>query len=223
MKEQRNGLLLVISGPSGVGKGTLVNALMERNQKIKMSVSATTRAPRPGEIEGVHYFFKTEEEFKAMVDRGEFLEYIHVFGSKYYGTPRSFVEQQLASGYDVILEIDVQGAMKVKQAFPDAVLMFITAPSMSEIKSRLIGRGTETMEQVEKRFATAFEEIKMIPQYDYVIINDVVDVAVHHEARVVLFNEAAEGREALVGEIGVVAQLPGGGMREQDVESSAAK
>ena len=180
MKEQRNGLLLVISGPSGVGKGTLVNALMERNQKIKMSVSATTRAPRPGEIEGVHYFFKTEEEFKAMVDRGEFLEYIHVFGSKYYGTPRSFVEQQLASGYDVILEIDVQGAMKVKQAFPDAVLMFITAPSMSEIKSRLIGRGTETMEQVEKRFATAFEEIKMIPQYDYVIINDVVDMAVHH-------------------------------------------
>lgn len=180
MKEQRNGLLLVISGPSGVGKGTLVNALIERNQKIKMSVSATTRAPRPGEIEGVHYFFKTEEEFKAMVDRGEFLEYIHVFGSKYYGTPRSFVEQQLENGYDVILEIDVQGAMKVKQAFPDAVLMFITAPSMSEIKSRLIGRGTETMEQVEKRFATAFEEIKMIPQYDYVIINDVVDVAVHH-------------------------------------------
>ena len=171
---------MVISGPSGVGKGTLVNALMERNQKIKMSVSATTRAPRPGEIEGVHYFFKTEEEFKAMVDRGEFLEYIHVFGSKYYGTPRSFVEQQLENGYDVILEIDVQGAMKVKQAFPDAVLMFITAPSMSEIKSRLIGRGTETMEQVEKRFATAFEEIKMIPQYDYVIINDVVDVAVHH-------------------------------------------
>ena len=180
MKEQRNGLLLVISGPSGVGKGTLVNALMERNQRIKMSVSATTRAPRPGEIEGVHYFFKTEEEFKAMVDRGEFLEYIHVFGSKYYGTPRSFVEQQLENGFDVILEIDVQGAMKVKQAFPDAVLMFITAPSMSEIKSRLIGRGTETMEQVEKRFATAFEEIKMIPQYDYVIINDVIDVAVHH-------------------------------------------
>jgi guanylate kinase len=180
MKEQRNGLLLVVSGPAGVGKGTLDKALMERNSRIKMSVSATTRAPRPGEIEGVHYFFKTEEEFKAMVDRGEFLEYIHVFGSKYYGTPRSFVEQQLASGYDVILEIDVHGAMKVKQAFPDAVLMFITAPSMSEIKSRLIGRGTETMEQVEKRFATAFEEIKMIPQYDYVIINDVVDVAVHH-------------------------------------------
>ena len=180
MKEQRKGLLLVVSGPSGVGKGTLVKALMDRNPKIKMSVSATTREPRPGEIEGVHYFFKTEEAFKAMVDRGEFLEYIHVFGSKYYGTPRSFVEQHLENGYDVILEIDVQGAMKVKQAFPDAVLMFITAPSMSEIKSRLIGRGTETMEQVEKRFAPAFEEIKMIPEYDYVIVNDVVDVAVHH-------------------------------------------
>ena len=180
MKEQRNGLLLVVSGPSGVGKGTLVKALMDRNSRIRMSVSATTRTPRPGEIEGVHYFFKTEDEFKAMVDRGEFLEYIHVFGSKYYGTPRSFVEQQLENGYDVILEIELQGAMKVKQAFPDAVLMFITAPSMSEIKSRLIGRGTETMEQVEKRFATAFEEIKMIPQYDYVIINDVIDVAVHH-------------------------------------------
>ncbi|MBR0422611.1 MAG: guanylate kinase [Clostridia bacterium] len=180
MKEQRNGLLLVVSGPAGVGKGTLDKALMERNTRIKMSVSATTRAPRPGEVEGVHYFFKTEEEFKAMVDRGEFLEYMHVFGSNYYGTPRSFVEQHLANGYDVILEIDVQGAMKVKQAFPDAVLIFITAPSMSEIKSRLIGRGTESMEQVEKRFATAFEEVKMIPRYDYVIVNDVVDKAVHH-------------------------------------------
>ena len=180
MKEQRNGLLLVVSGPAGVGKGTLDKALMERNNRIKMSVSATTRAPRPGEVEGVHYFFKTEEEFKAMVDQGEFLEYMHVFGSNYYGTPRSFVEQHLANGYDVILEIDVQGAMKVKQAFPDAVLIFITAPSMSEIKSRLIGRGTESMEQVEKRFATAFEEVKMIPRYDYVIVNDVVDKAVHH-------------------------------------------
>ena len=198
MKEQRNGLLLVVSGPSGVGKGTLVKALMDRNSKIKMSVSATTREPRPGEIEGVHYFFKSEEEFKAMVDRGEFLEYIHVFGSKYYGTPRSFVEQHLAIGYDVILEIDVQGAMKVKQSFPDAVLIFITAPSMSEIKSRLIGRGTETMEQVEKRFATAFEEIKMIPRYDYVVVNDVVDVAVHHMEAIMEAERCRTGRSTFV-------------------------
>lgn len=200
MKEQRNGLLLVVSGPAGVGKGTLDKALMERNHTIKMSVSATTRAPRPGEIEGVHYFFKTEEEFKAMVDRGEFLEYMHVFGSNYYGTPRSFVEQNLQNGYDVILEIDVQGAMKVKQSFPDAVLIFITAPSMSEIKSRLIGRGTETMEQVEKRFATAFKEIKMIPQYDYVIVNDVVDVAVHHMEAILEAERCRTGRSAYVTE-----------------------
>lgn len=201
MKEQRNGLLLVVSGPAGVGKGTLDKALMERNHTIKMSVSATTRAPRPGEIEGVHYFFKTEEEFKAMVDRGEFLEYMHVFGSNYYGTPRSFVEQNLQNGYDVILEIDVQGAMKVKQSFPDAVLIFITAPSMSEIKSRLIGRGTETMEQVEKRFATAFKEIKMIPQYDYVIVNDVVDVAVHHMEAILEAERCRTGRSACVTEV----------------------
>ena len=200
MKEQRKGLLLVVSGPSGVGKGTLVKALMDRNSKIKMSVSATTREPRPGEIEGIHYFFKTEEEFKAMVDRGEFLEYIHVFGSKYYGTPRSFVEQHLASGFDVILEIDVQGAMKVKQSFPDAVLIFITAPSMSEIKSRLIGRGTETMEQVEKRFATAFEEVKMIPKYDYVVVNDVVDVAVHHMEAILEAERCRTGRSTYLSE-----------------------
>ena len=200
MKEQRKGLLLVVSGPAGVGKGTLDRALMERNSRIKMSVSATTRAPRPGEIEGVHYFFKTEEDFKAMVDRGEFLEYMHIFGSNYYGTPRSFVEQQLANGYDVILEIDVNGAMNVKRAFPDAVLIFITAPSMSEIKSRLIGRGTETMEQVEKRFATAFEEIKMIPQYDYVVVNDVVDVAVHHMEAIMEAERCRTGRSTFVSE-----------------------
>ena len=200
MKEQRKGLLLVVSGPSGVGKGTLVKALMDRNSKIKMSVSATTREPRPGEIEGIHYFFKTEEEFKEMVDRGEFLEYIHVFGSKYYGTPRSFVEQHLSSGFDVILEIDVQGAMKVKQSFPDAVLIFITAPSMSEIKSRLIGRGTETMEQVEKRFATAFEEVKMIPKYDYVVVNDVVDVAVHHMEAILEAERCRTGRSTYLSE-----------------------
>ena len=200
MKEQRNGLLLVVSGPAGVGKGTLDKALMERNHKIKMSVSATTRAPRPGEIEGVHYFFKTEEEFKTMVERGEFLEYMHVFGSNYYGTPRSFVEQQLANGYDVILEIDVNGAMNVKRSFPDAVLIFITAPSMSEINSRLNGRGTETMEQVEKRFATAFEEIKMIPHYDYVIVNDVVDVAVHHMEAILEAERCRTARSAFVSE-----------------------
>ena len=145
MNQSREGLLLVVSGPAGVGKGTLDKALLERHQDMKLSVSATTRAPRPGEIDGVHYFFKTEEEFKAMIERNEFLEYMHVFQTNYYGTPRSFVEEQLSRGIDVILEIDVQGAMKVKKAFPNAVMIFIAPPSMAELKSRLLGRITETL------------------------------------------------------------------------------
>lgn len=177
MSQSREGLLLVVSGPAGVGKGTLNKTLLDRHADMKLSVSATTRAPRPGEIEGVHYFFKTEEEFKAMIERDEFLEYMHVFETNYYGTPRSFVEEQLSRGIDVILEIDVQGAMKVKKAFPNAVMIFIAPPSMVELKTRLIGRGTETVEQVEKRFATASREVATIPEYDYVVVNDVVEMA----------------------------------------------
>lgn len=177
MSQSREGLLLVVSGPAGVGKGTLNRTLLDRHADMKLSVSATTRTPRPGEIEGVHYFFKTEEEFKAMIERDEFLEYMHVFETNYYGTPRSFVEEQLARGIDVILEIDVQGAMKVKKAFPHAVMIFIAPPSMVELKNRLIGRGTETIEQVEKRFATASKEVAMISEYDYVVVNDVVEMA----------------------------------------------
>ena len=179
MNQSREGLLLVVSGPAGVGKGTLDKALLERHQDMKLSVSATTRAPRPGEIDGVHYFFKTEEEFKTMIERNEFLEYMHVFQTNYYGTPRSFVEEQLSRGIDVILEIDVQGAMKVKKAFPNAVMIFIAPPSMAELKSRLIGRNTETLEQIEKRFATAEKEIAMLPEYEYVVTNDVVEMAVN--------------------------------------------
>lgn len=177
MSQSKEGLLLVISGPAGVGKGTLDKALLDKHDDMKLSVSATTRAPRPGEVEGVHYFYKTEAEFKDMISKDEFLEYMHVFNTNYYGTPRSFVEEQLHRGIDVILEIDVQGAMKVKKAFPNAVTVFIAPPSMVELKSRLIGRGTETLEQIEKRFATATQEIAMIPQYDYVVVNDVVEIA----------------------------------------------
>lgn len=172
------GLLLVVSGPAGVGKGTIDTALLARNSDIRMSVSATTRAPRPGEINGVHYFFKTEEEFKRMIEEDAFLEYMHVFHTNYYGTPRSFVEEELDSGRNVILEIDVQGAMKVKAAYPDAVLVFIAPPSMSELKSRLLGRGTESAEAVEKRFATAFAELETAEQYDYVVVNSILDVAI---------------------------------------------
>lgn len=178
MNQTRKGLLLVISGPAGVGKGTVDGALMSRNSNIRMSVSATTRKPRPGEIDGIHYFFKSEEDFRKMIDEDAFLEYMHIFNTDYYGTPRSFVEEELAAGRNVILEIDVQGAMKVKSAYPDAVLIFIAPPSMSELKSRLIGRGTETPEAVERRFATAFTEVERAKDYDYVVVNDVLDVAV---------------------------------------------
>lgn len=178
MKDSRRGLLLVISGPSGVGKGTVNKGLLSRNPNMKMSVSATTRAKRPGEVEGVSYFFKTREEFEKMIKLDAFLEYMDVFGANYYGTPRAYVDEELASGNDIILEIDVKGAMNVKRMCPEAVLIFIAPPSMSELKTRLIGRATETPDAVERRFQTAFEEMKRIEQYDYVVVNDVLDKAI---------------------------------------------
>ena len=178
MTQNRKGLLLVISGPAGVGKGTINLSLISRNSDIRMSVSATTRQPRPGEIDGVHYFFKTEEEFQDMINKGAFLEYMRVFNTHYYGTPKSFVEQELDEGRSVILEIDVQGAMRVKAAYPDAVLIFIAPPSMSELKSRLIHRGTESSEAIDRRFETAYQEMKYINQYDYVVVNDILDLAI---------------------------------------------
>lgn len=178
MKQNRKGLLLVISGPAGVGKGTINSALVERNSDIRMSVSATTRPARPGEIDGVHYFFKTEEAFQQMIDEGAFLEYMRVFNTHYYGTPKSFVEQELSEGRSVILEIDVKGAMRVKSAYPDAVLIFIAPPSMSELKSRLIHRGTESSEAIERRFETAYQELEYIAKYDYVVVNDILDLAI---------------------------------------------
>ena len=178
MKQTRKGLLLVISGPAGVGKGTINLSLISRNSDIRMSVSATTRPPRPGEIDGVHYFFKSEEEFQKMIESGAFLEYMRVFNTHFYGTPKSFVEQELAEGRSVILEIDVQGAMRVKAAYPDAVLIFIAPPSMSELKSRLIHRGTESSEAIERRFETAFQEMELVDRYDYVVVNDILDLAI---------------------------------------------
>ena len=173
----RKGLLLVISGPAGVGKGSIVRVLLERNRKMRLSVSATTRAPRPGEIDGVHYFFMDEQRFQKMIDNGEFIEYMKVFNTNFYGTPRDFVLKEIEDGHDVILEIDVQGAMNVRRSFPDAVLVFICPPSMNELKARLVGRGTETPEAIETRFATATDEIAMMNRYDYVVLNDVIDAA----------------------------------------------
>ncbi len=178
MARKKKGLLIVVSGPAGVGKGTVDNALMAKHPEIRMSVSVTTRAPRPGEIEGVHYFYRTKEEFDRMIEEGAFLEYMHVFGMNYYGTPKAFVESERNKGNHVILEIDVQGAMKVKETCPDAVLVFIAPPSLKILKDRLVGRGTETQESIDVRTATALEELKKLPDYDYMVINDVVEEAV---------------------------------------------
>ena len=179
IERNQNGLLLVVSGPAGVGKGTINAELMRRHPNIVMSVSATTRAPRPGEIDGVHYFFHTEEEFQDLIRKNALLEYVKVFNMNYYGTPRAFVENQLASGHDVILEIDVQGAAKVRSAFPEAVLVFICPPSMEELKSRLVGRATETPEAIRRRTEEAYREIRSAGDfYDYAVINESVETAV---------------------------------------------
>lgn len=178
MARKKKGLLLVVSGPAGVGKGTVNAALMAKHPEIRMSVSATTRSPRPGEVDGVHYFFITKEQFDRMIDEDAFLEYMHVFGMNYYGTPRAFVEAEREKGNHVILEIDVQGARKVKAACPDAVTVFIAPPSLTVLKERLVGRGTETQESIDIRTATALKELEALPEYDYMVINDAVDEAV---------------------------------------------
>lgn len=178
MPHMRKGLLLVLSGPSGVGKGTVGKALMARNPNIRFSVSCTTRAPRPGEVDGLHYFFKTEEEFQRMIDEEAFLEHTRVFGANYYGTPRAYVEQQLCAGQDILLDIDVQGALNVKRLCSEAVMMFLAPPSMSALKSRLVGRGTESSEAVERRFHEAYAELGHMEEYEYLVVNDVLDKAV---------------------------------------------
>ncbi len=167
--------LLIISGPSGVGKGTIVKHLQDKYEELKkklyLSVSCTTRSPREGEVEGVNYYYITEKEFKKRIKKNDFLEY-NIYGTgKYYGTPKSNAMNHLNDGYDVILEIDVNGYKQVKENFPDCVGVFITAPSLDNLRSRLINRGTETMEVIEQRIETAKEELKQVALYDKVIIN----------------------------------------------------
>ena len=178
MKQSHKGLLLIVSGPAGVGKGTVNAELMKRHPEIRMSVSATTRVPRPGEIEGVHYFFKTQAEFEQMIAENAFLEYMHVFGMNYYGTPKQFVLDELEQGHHVILEIDVQGARKVKESFPEAIRIFIAPPTMATLKERLTKRGTETPEAIETRTKTAFTEMRALPECDYLVINDDLNEAI---------------------------------------------
>ena len=171
------GFLLVLSGPSGSGKGTVSEALMKSNDDIIFSTSVTTRTPRPGEVNGENYFFATREEFEKMVENDELLEHAFVH-TNYYGTPKQFVFDEIEKGEIVLLEIDVQGALQVKKKYKEAVFIFLIPPTMDELKSRLVKRDTETEDEIETRYRNAFRELDFVGEYDYFVINDVIDNAV---------------------------------------------
>lgn len=174
MKEK--GLLLVISGPSGAGKGTIVSHLI-KDSSYALSISVTTRKARDNEKEGIHYFFKTKKEFDEMIDKSELLEYANFCGN-YYGTPMSYVSKKLENGQNVLLEIEVQGALQVKQKYKDAILIFLTPKNITELRKRLENRATETEEKINMRMKRAKEEIKLIHKYDYIVMNNFIEEAV---------------------------------------------
>jgi guanylate kinase len=176
--------VFVITGPSGVGKGTLIRGLLERMPELELSVSATTRAPRPGERDGVDYHFLTPAEFDRRVAEGDFLEHATYSGNR-YGTLRSEVERRLADGRPVVLEIEVQGARQVRAAMPDAVAVFIAPPSRDALRARLIGRGTDTPEQVDERMRTAERELEAQPEFAHVVVNDRLEQAIDELAAIV--------------------------------------
>lgn len=191
---RKKGKLYVISGPSGAGKGTICGEILKEIGN-EFSVSMTTRSPRPGEVHGKDYFFVTKEEFESNIAGGGFLEYATVFDN-YYGTPKEMVMNRLERGYNVILDIDVQGGLQVKKAMPEAVLIFILPPSLEVLRSRLEGRGTESKEDIEKRFGQAVNEIKFIGEYDYFVVNDVLEESVQ-TIRSIMAAEASRVPEAV--------------------------
>ncbi len=174
---EEKGILFILSGPSGVGKGTVRQRLFEQETHLKYSVSATTRPKRPGETDGIDYFYKTNQQFEEMIKGNKLLEHAK-YVNNYYGTPRDYVESQLELGNDVFLEIEVQGALQVKKNFPEGVFIFLFPPSLEELKNRIVNRGTESNELVLNRLKEAKKEIDMMSEYDYVVVNDDVDVAV---------------------------------------------
>lgn len=177
IKSKKDGLLIVISGPSGAGKGTICKELLKDNKDIWESVSMTTRSPREGEVEGINYFFVTKDEFEKRINEGKMLEYAEVYNGTYYGTPKDEVLNRIENGMDVLLEIDIEGAINIKEIIPDAICIFIMPPSMKELKNRLEGRGTETKEKVLERFKKAYQEVNEVTKYNYVVVNDEVSLA----------------------------------------------
>ena len=173
----RKGILIVVSGFSGAGKGTIMKELLRKYEQYALSVSATTREPREGEVQGKDYFFKTREAFEQMIAKGELIEYA-CYVNNYYGTPKAYVEEKLSKGRDVILEIEIQGARKIKSQFPEAVLLFVTTKSAQVLKERLSRRGTETQEIIDQRLERAVQESEGIEEYDYLVVNDDLEICV---------------------------------------------
>lgn len=186
------GLLLVVSGPSGAGKGTICNLLREKLPELAYSVSVTSRQPRPGEVDGQDYFFKTVPQVKDMIFRGELLEYAQVYGN-YYGTPKPYVQKLLDEGKDVLLEIDIQGALQIKKVFPGGVFVFVVPPSLEELSARIYKRGTDREDVIRQRLAAATHELAYANEYDYIIVNDVAEKAAD---RVLTLLEAERYRAA---------------------------
>ncbi|WP_042144936.1 guanylate kinase [Paucisalibacillus sp. EB02] len=174
---EEKGILFILSGPSGVGKGTVRKELFERKTELRYSISMTTREIRPGEVDGVDYFYKTNDEFEKLISQGKLLEYAK-FVNNYYGTPKDYVVETLDKGHDVFLEIEVQGAMQVKENFPEGVFIFLFPPSLEELKNRIVNRGTENEDVILNRLKEARNEIEMMDSYDYVVVNDDVEKAV---------------------------------------------
>ena len=192
--ENDKGLIIVLSGFSGAGKGTIMKHLLQSHpNEYNLSISATTRPMRPTEQEGREYFFKTKEDFQAMIDNDELLEYAQ-FADRSYGTPRSYVEQLINEGKDVILEIEVQGALQVKEKYPEALLLFVTPPSARILKERLVGRGTESPEVISQRLAISSKESHLMDKYDYLIINDRLDDAVNKVHQIIQSEHARTNR-----------------------------
>ena len=172
------GILLVVSGPSGAGKGTICAAIRKVFPKLNYSISMTTRAPRKGEVEGTSYFFRTNEEFEKLIKEDAFLEYARVY-YHYYGTPKKYALDKIENGESVLLEIDIQGAMQVKQRYPQGVFVYVVPPSLDVLSARIHGRGTDSDEVIQKRLAKITDELAMAHKYDYIIVNDVLEDAVH--------------------------------------------